>query len=96
MKELPAGVVRGTHVLLLIHPDSQVVHLFQMLQKQYWKEAQLSGHQQPGTCTTCGEVQQFCAWEEASHRDCSLVHVDLWYLGMDHMLLLVLCRSSVE
>lgn len=67
-----------------------------MLQKQYWKEAELSACQQPGTCTTCGAAQQFFALGKASHRDCNLVYVDLWYLGIDHVLVLVLFSSSVE
>lgn len=96
MKELQTGV-RGTNFAAYSFQQScNPCFLFPMLQMQYWKEAQHSAHQQPGTCTTCGEAQQFFALGKASHRDCNLVHVDLWYLGMDHMLVLVLFSSSVN
>lgn len=67
-----------------------------MLQKQYWKEAQLSAHQQPSTRPTWGEVQQYVAWGKASHRDYKLIRVDLCYLDVDQMLALISVGDSVE
>lgn len=97
MKESPAGV-RGTRVLccLFFQILSYFSLLFQTLQKRYWKWAQHSARQQPNTCPTWGEVQQYFAWGKASHRDYNLFRVDLWYLGMDHVLPLILNSGSVD
>lgn len=90
MEESPAGV-NGTRVLFCLFCQT-LGHSFFF--KKY-KCCKSNDDKRPTTLASNSqahvlEVEAVLAWGKSSHRGYNLVHVVLWYLGMNHMLPLIL------